>query len=120
MPATVDLAPIADTAYLEFDLSGVTGPVTSATLTLAGSPDACASEADARCGNPVLHVVYQSGPRCGDGRLNQPGEQCDGLADGACPGGCRNDCTCEATTAATTNRQNRAGEDCHSGTCTRS
>src|SRR5262245_371602 len=33
-------------------------------------------------------------PRCGDGLLNQPGEQCDGPDHFACPGTCEPDCTC--------------------------
>jgi len=33
-------------------------------------------------------------PRCGDGRVNQPDEQCDGADRFACEGSCRSDCTC--------------------------
>ena len=31
---------------------------------------------------------------CGDGMVNQPGEECDGPDDVACPGECRGDCSC--------------------------
>ncbi len=34
------------------------------------------------------------GPRCGDGIVNRPAEECDGGSDTACPGRCRMDCTC--------------------------
>src|SRR5881398_3668457 len=33
-------------------------------------------------------------PRCGDGLVNQPGEQCDGADRAACAGPCAADCTC--------------------------
>jgi hypothetical protein len=33
-------------------------------------------------------------PRCGDARVDPPGEDCDGAADAACPGLCLADCTC--------------------------
>jgi predicted phosphodiesterase len=33
-------------------------------------------------------------PRCGDGLVNQPGEQCDGADHPACAAGCAADCTC--------------------------
>ena len=35
---------------------------------------------------------------CGDGQVNQPSEQCDGIDDSACPGACHPDCTCGAAT----------------------
>ncbi len=33
-------------------------------------------------------------PVCGNDRMDQPSESCDGLAKGTCPGGCNADCTC--------------------------
>jgi predicted phosphodiesterase len=41
-------------------------------------------------------------PRCGDGVMNQPEEQCDGVSDAACPGACRADCTCGVVLPTTT------------------
>jgi hypothetical protein len=35
-------------------------------------------------------------PFCGDDRINQLSEECDGIDDVACPGGCQSDCTCGA------------------------
>jgi hypothetical protein len=33
-------------------------------------------------------------PRCGDGKVNEPDEQCDGADRFACEGTCRSNCTC--------------------------
>jgi hypothetical protein len=38
-------------------------------------------------------------PRCGDGDLNQPTEECDGPDSAACPGACLADCTCGVVAA---------------------
>ncbi len=44
----------------------------------------CQPSHDEQCPQP---------PRCGDGVINQPGEQCD-FGVGPCPDRCREDCTC--------------------------
>src|SRR6185436_12065644 len=38
--------------------------------------------------------LFPCDPRCGDGKINQPGEECDGTDAGACSGPCLDDCTC--------------------------
>lgn len=48
--------------------------------------------------------VLSQPPRCGDGSVNQPDEECDGGSAAGCPGRCRSDCTCApaATTSTST------------------
>ncbi len=48
-------------------------------------------------GGFVATDVAQAAPKpavCGDNKLNQPSEECDGRADDACPDLCLADCTC--------------------------
>ncbi|RMF22063.1 MAG: hypothetical protein D6760_08220, partial [Deltaproteobacteria bacterium] len=50
-------------------------------------------------------------PICGDGFVNQAGEECDGSDDAACPGLCKTDCTC-AQPVCGDGIVNRTGEEC--------
>ncbi|TMA65248.1 MAG: DNRLRE domain-containing protein, partial [Deltaproteobacteria bacterium] len=61
---------------------------------------------EAAVGKPqvLLTVLPPVVPFCGDGRANQPSEQCDGTADSACPGRCRVDCTCASPPVCGDNR----------------
>ncbi len=43
---------------------------------------------------PPTTTTTLPAPRCGDGIVNQPAEQCDGVPATACPGACLSDCTC--------------------------
>ncbi len=43
---------------------------------------------------PDVAQAAPKAPTCGDNKLNQPSEECDGRADGACPDQCLADCTC--------------------------
>jgi hypothetical protein len=49
-------------------------------------------------------------PRCGDGIVNQPCEQCDGADHPACAGPCAGDCTCAPVCG--DGRVNQATEEC--------
>ena len=49
-------------------------------------------------------------PRCGDGLVNQPSEQCDGIDHPACVAGCAPDCTCLPSCG--DGRVNRPAEAC--------
>ena len=48
----------------------------------------------------VVDLVGGALPACGDGRVNQASEQCDGADSAACPGVCLADCTCPTAAAA--------------------
>ena len=45
-------------------------------------------------GTMSVFVTTRDQPRCGNGRIDQPSERCDGRAGGACAGNCNPDCTC--------------------------
>ena len=57
---------------------------------------------EAGAGGPevVVDLVGGALPACGDGRVNQASEQCDGADSAACPGACLADCTCPTAAAA--------------------
>jgi len=49
---------------------------------------------------------------CGDNRVNEGNEQCDGTDDSACPGQCRGDCTCPEPEYLCGNVTIESGEEC--------
>jgi myo-inositol-hexaphosphate 3-phosphohydrolase len=59
---------------------------------------------EAASGRPRIEIALVP-HYCGDGSVNQPGEECDGFDDAACPGACDLDCGCPSapsTTSTTT------------------
>lgn len=51
-------------------------------------------------------------PECGDGAVNQPGEQCDPPDESTCPGQCLPDCTCPPPPECGDGVVNRPSEQC--------
>src|SRR5436190_22278565 len=99
--------------------AGVASGPSVYTLALTGLKPALASYAsrENRTANgpgngPVLHLVVAAPARCGDGLVNQAGEQCDGTANTACPGRCRVDCTCAPPPSCGDNLVDQPGEEC--------
>jgi hypothetical protein len=76
---------------------------------LPGHDAACPGECQPDCRCPAA-------PTCGDGQVNQPSEQCDGIDDTVCPGACQADCTCSATVCG--NGVVEPGEQCDGGSDT--
>jgi hypothetical protein len=79
---------------VEFDVGGVIrGDGTYCfALDSTDSDGAIYRSREAPVGRPAVRVVV--GGACGDGVVNQAGEQCDGIDDPMCPAGCFDDCTC--------------------------
>ncbi|MDJ0866907.1 MAG: hypothetical protein QNK03_12415 [Myxococcota bacterium] len=47
-------------------------------------------------GSPTAYAICaEAAPVCGDGRINQPSEECDGSMASACASVCLDNCTCE-------------------------
>src|SRR5207249_923409 len=59
-----------------------------------------------------LTLVKTPPPGCGDGVVNQPGEQCDGADAAACPGLCGFDCRCAPPPRCGDGVRNQPGEQC--------
>src|SRR5438093_1476792 len=51
-------------------------------------------------------------PVCGDNKVNQASEQCDGTDSALCPGACRANCTCPPAPRCGDNLVNQASEQC--------
>ncbi len=51
-------------------------------------------------------------PVCGDNKVNQASEQCDGTDSALCPGACRANCTCPPAPFCGDNLVNQASEQC--------
>jgi len=51
-------------------------------------------------------------PVCGDNKVNQASEQCDGTDSALCPGACRANCTCPPAPVCGDNVVNQASEQC--------
>jgi len=71
------------------DCTCLGGPGTTSTTTSSTTTTSTTSTT-----SPSTTTTTLPPPVCGDGTVNQPSEQCDGVDDAACPGACRADCTC--------------------------
>src|SRR5439155_1258881 len=88
------------------------GVYTLAISSLKSTPGSYASRENGTGQGPLLHLVVGPTPRCGDNRVNQATEQCDGTASAACPGRCRADCTCAPPPSCGDNLVNQPSEQC--------
>ncbi len=59
-----------------------------------------------------IELVGPTVAACGDGKVNQPREVCDGADNAVCPGRCRRDCTCPPPPVCGDNEVNRVAEQC--------
>src|SRR5439155_197758 len=93
------LGPVLPGRSYSVDVTGAlasgAGSYTLAISSLKSTPGSYASRENGTAQGPLLHLVVAPSPRCGDNRVNQVTEQCDGAASAACPGRCRADCTCQ-------------------------
>ena len=69
-----------------------------AALAAAGSPHDGVARGESSTPQPSgtmsVFVTTVDQPRCGNDRIDQASERCDGRDGGACPGNCNPDCTC--------------------------
>src|SRR5439155_1527886 len=93
------LGPVLPGRSYSVDVTGAlasgAGSYTLVISSLKSTPGSYASRENGTAQGPLLHLVVAPSPRCGDNRVNQATEQCDGAASAACPGRCRADCTCQ-------------------------